>query len=298
MSRLPTTRHLLLTLALALITAVTASGCRWPIPACPDKGGPAWWHVEVPHFEVWTDLDDDVANLVAYDLERERAALVAAAWSSVPDRGGKLGAIILRDDELATFMDNKGVFVTGTGVHEGLIVATGDVTGRVFKHELGHALSRQYGLPDTAPLWLSEGLACYLESTTYRSPAGQLRVGDPGPFYTDQAIASRRSFRVLREGNELTRAFYPTSWLLVHFLISSRPEELLRFQELLAQGIHQDPAWTMAFPDLAPEQVDAALTDYIHNGSYAARQRPWTPPPVTPTRAAMPDADAHAVRAL
>ena len=59
-------------------------------------------------------------------------------------------------------MDQGGLFVADVGVHDGLVVTAGDVTGRVFKHELAHALSLQYGLPPTAPVWLWEGIACYL----------------------------------------------------------------------------------------------------------------------------------------
>jgi tetratricopeptide (TPR) repeat protein len=61
---------------------------------------------------------------------------------------------------------------------------------------------------------------------------------------------------------------YAASWLLVHYLIDTRPREFRNYQNRLAMGEEQRSAWNGAFPQWsldrqgALEKLDAALDSY------------------------------------
>jgi hypothetical protein len=71
---------------------------------------------------------------------------------------------------------------------------------------------------------------------------------------------------------DLMQQFYGTSWLLVHYLINNRPQQLDAFQELVGDLQPGPAAFRQTFPDLAAGQLAEELDEYVRRGQYRMRR--------------------------
>jgi hypothetical protein len=146
-------------------------------------------------------------------------------------------------------------------------------------HEVAHQLSFNSGLLDRngdVPVWLSEGLACYCESTTNGAWQG---VGEPNAMRAETLAAPVRgkgrliplknliqSDDWLRRGaaTEQVVLGYAQSWALYRLLMEEKPEQLRRYLELIrtrrtADGRLDD--FVAAFGGFA--KIDARYQEYL-----------------------------------
>ena len=119
------------------------------------------------------------------------------------------------------------------------------------------------------------GLAQYLETLRFAEDgSGHPRGGQPpGPVVLQPL--PRQRLRGVPLGGKFnaqdatkTLGLYGTSWLLVHWLSNTHPEEFARYQTLLAKGIDPDKAWKAVFPSLTFSDLDTELHEYADHGDY------------------------------
>jgi hypothetical protein len=258
-----------------------------------------WLEIVTPHFVIDTDVVEPRALAMAQALEDSRAALLAAAWPTAREPHGRTRVMLFaRQRDLSRYAgkNNQGVVFTRPGFERLLALTPGRMGegSTVAAHELVHDLSRWF-LP-VQPLWLSEGLALYLESIQLDRSNGQVVAGG----VSGASVAWLRSARFIPSTAQLfamhdpnavdardTGSFYLRSWAVVHYLRSEQPEAFGRFQSALMRLTPWRLAWDQSFPGLTNAELDRKLSAYLGAGRFMTWRASFTPPVFT-----------HGVRAL
>jgi hypothetical protein len=254
-----------------------AAGCA-TVSTGSAKDPRTWRELTSDHFVLRSDLGQWEAMAVLRTLEETRATMIGSMWSERGMSRERLQAVAMASaDERATYMGTRfaALHVQRPPLPPTLFIP--DVgNGREAKHELAHYLSRQVW--PIQPAWFAEGIACFFESV-HADP-----TADHGMIVGEPLVARLRSFQLrgAMAVDRLVRAFpaegadddqfYATSWLLVHYLINNRPQQLDAFQELVG-GLQPGPvAFRRAFPDLAAGNLAEALDEYVRRGQYRVRR--------------------------
>lgn len=304
-------------LSVLLLAAIALAG----------EGSTGWWVVQTAHVTLRTDLSQEDARRAALAVERDRGALLAAGWA---------GAKLLQPEHIEVVVIRKrmdfdryfphsvaGVFIVQRypptaflwGAPEkweqhyvlrggGGFLASYEETTSVLKHELTHYLSAY--IYRRQPRWFSEGLAEYLETLRYSEDGKSATVGEVN-FQALWGYNTRRSNLGVADafawGGKNSKpesdvaGLYGLSWLLVHWLNNTHPQEFARFQLLLSKGIDPDKAWKAVFPSLSTREVDELLSQYVHGGDYHFFVLPIPPAEELASVRPMTSADMHATRA-
>jgi len=255
----------------SLVLALLVSCAHGPLPIAPDR----WHELRTEHFVVRTDLALDDARRVAVDLEEVRAGLLAASWhrSNLPT--SRTQVIMLGDGRELHDYAMKGIegFVAADAFGEPIMVVSGDEDPkeqRFLKHELSHVISNQFLVRN--PRWVSEGLACYLETLRFDRRRGRFVVGE---WSSDRVWSLRNEampsyWDILRTGREAEHMsahegwiFETGSWALVRWLVDDR---LKGFEDFLARGEDKYYAFSAAFPDLTESKIRAGVNAYLKLG--------------------------------
>src|SRR5205807_10539012 len=129
---------------------------------------------------------------------------------------------------------------------------------KVLKHELTHLITNELLVRN--PRWVAEGVACYFETLQFKSGSREVETGR---FDSDRAeylryrpvfsywAAIRAGRAVQTLSQEEGYAFETASWILVHWLIDTRPQAFQQMMAALARGEDQYYAFSSAFPDLS-----------------------------------------------
>lgn len=292
------------------IIFVAAFGCATfgSSTACPAKGGPPWTEITTRHFVIRTDLDADDADELARQLEEARAVLLAAAWPKAPDPSESISVLSFRNaGELLEFAPDG---VAGEMRHappfpplivlKGIGVFTGSSP---VEHELQHELGRRF-LP-LQPPWFSEGVASFFETLSYDRKAATAKIGYPsdmrlaalgnlGRLSAAEVIPGTLDFTDTRQ----IARFEATSWAVFHYLIDEHPNELDRYQALIGNFTPAAEAWSLAFPDLPFDRLDAKVFAYVRDGRYRGGQMKISIDVGAIRRRPMTDAEVHGLRAF
>jgi tetratricopeptide (TPR) repeat protein len=178
-------------------------------------------------------------------------------------------------------------------------------TTSVLKHELVHHLASFFYRRQ--PRWFSEGLAQYVETMRLSTDGKRFILGDINPqalkeYYSDRYLNVADALAWGRELEPRDAAtipgLYGLSWLMVHWLFTTHPQQLAVFEGLLAKGVDPDAAWTMAFPTLVPAELDGELYHFAQYGQYETTAIPVPDVDVTLHERSMSSADVHALRAV
>jgi len=307
-------RNILVTLvvagAVACASAPSEPDSQAVVGAAAVKPHPAseWRELRSPHFTLTTDFGPKEAREVLEHLETIRSALLVAGWGGPKLEGDHLSVIdLVQHGEFAEFSDeNLGGFTSVTG--EGTVIV---MSGRkleqqtLFAHELTHALAAR--LIPRKPLWLNEGLACFLSTVKLREDDTKVQMGEVSIDYVKALHHSGRMpmAKLLAmkpsdydpDAPDLSK-FYATVWLLTHYLANTHGVAFRKYQSLLAHDVPFDAAWYEAFPELTPDKLDQELTLYLQYGEYHVLEAPFTPPPLQILQETeLTEAQAHAVRA-
>jgi tetratricopeptide (TPR) repeat protein len=284
-------------------------------------GSTGWTEVQTAHITLRTDLDADDARRAALTVENTRAALLAGAWPAAkllqPERIEVV--VFAKEGDFLRYFGRGfvGIFVHGSypptaflygppEKWEHRMTLSREETTSVLKHELTHHLAAYFYRRQ--PRWFSEGLAQYLETIRFSEDGKTATLGDINlQAVSDYNLTRNTSLGVadvLAWGGKLdandevaTSRLYAVSWLLVHWMSNTHPQEYERFQMLLAKGIDPDKAWKAVFPNLAPRDIDRQLHDYVEHGDYHFYVVAIPPPEGTVRLRPMTSAEVHAIRA-
>jgi uncharacterized protein DUF1570 len=304
---MPRRLRLLVALALALTCVAGCGGAGW---TAGHPRSDLWLEVVTPHFVVQTDLIEPRARAVAHALEDSRAALLACAWPGATDPRGRTRALVFtrrKDFARYTDLNNVGVAFTRPGFERLLAFTPGAVVNvpEVAVHEIVHDLSRWF-LP-LQPLWLSEGLAVYLEGIRIDRARGRVVMGEVSAesvrwLNRTRSVLSLEKLFDTRESHSVdpreTAAFYASSWSLVHYLLNQRPQAFANFQRRLTRLTPWRRAWGESFPGLSNTALDEQLFAYLHTGDFTTLQVSFKLPPFSYTLRELSPAEAHGARAL
>lgn len=276
-----------------------------------------WTEVKSTHVTLETDLNAQEARRAALAVERTRAALLAAAWAGAKLQPERIEVVVFasQPDFLRYFGPNVGgLFIHGRYPPTAFLYGPPDKwerrttlalneTTSVLKHELVHHLAAF--IYRREPRWFAEGLAQYLETLRFVEDEKTAILGEVNLRALTYYNRSRVSVSdVLAWGGKFdaqdetkTAGLYGTSWLLVHWLNNSHPEEFGRYQTLLAKGIDPDKAWKAVFPSLTTSDLDAQLHQYADHGDYRYFVVPIPAFEAATQERALTSADVHALRA-
>jgi len=139
-------------------------------------------------------------------------------------------------------------------------------------HELTHVVLHQNARGKRLPAWYNEGYADFF--STLRKKGDSLDVGLP-PWWRwlslkqrpwmplQQVLTVDQGSREYQE-DRLAEAFYAASWLMIHYGMfenSQRSQQLERYRTLLSEGLSQQRALQLAFPD-GLDEFDKELQAY------------------------------------
>ena len=273
-----------------------------------------WRRVTTANFVVMTDLEEQHAVEAASELERTRAALLAAlAKLEVPDLVRVRVFVLKSEADFRGLFENQRAALFDTGKRPAFYLlgpaanwSTRDngqnpsalIVRHAMAHQLADAIFRR------APAWFHEGLAQFLETVRIAEDGQSVVVG------TSQAnkLASLRSMpyipldKTLRWSHGSTgfrntweTEWNATSWLFFHWLYNKKGETLSAFQQALAKGDDPDAAWMSAYPDFDAADVAPIIAQY------AGRDLPVVTRPLAGSKPGvsielMGESEVHAVR--
>lgn len=306
---------------------MAASVPRWPAlvalllvpPSFAEEPSTGWTEVQTEHITLKTDLSSDEARQAALTVERTRAALLAAAWPGAkllqPER---VEVVVLSSRE--DFQHYFGRLPTGVFLHadpptaflfgpsrtwERRVYRGLEESTSVLKHELSHHLAAYFFRRE--PRWFAEGLAQYLETLVISEDGKTATLGEIN-LEALRRYKLHRSLGVedvlawsgkLETRDDLTNNYlYGLSWLLVHWLNNTHPEEFARFQNLLIKGIDPDKAWKAVFGNLKSSDIDEQLKRYSQDGKLNLLVLPIPLVDGSVLVRPMSSADVHATRAM
>jgi len=256
------------------------------------------------HFRLRTDEKPADARATLTDLEQLRAALLTVFGAPVDFDTGRLPVVVV-DRGWTDFASREvnGFFTRALFQPLVVMAATSALYQQdLIKHELVHFLSSK--VTTRQPPWMAEGLASYYETIEYDTETGRITVGRPPPALLSQAqrktsVASIEAMFSARAIDQEAPHFYADAWITIHYLMNHRLSALADYEKALGKGASPESAWAAAFGSQTPEQLAAAVHQYLDGGQYAllVYRLPALAPPA-PVERALPDADIHATRAL
>ena len=278
---------------------------------CPRFDDGNWRELSTPNFRLRTDLDDREARRTLEELESVRAALLTSFGAEPGINTGQVAVVALDEGwgaaagPMLNGVYGQALFTPHIAIRAG----SGLVGQPLVKHELVHQLSG--ALRPREPAWLAEGLAMYFQTLEISAESRLVTVGRPeAPVVSllhHQGFMSVGQLRAGTAVHDSRSGFYPSAWLVVHYLMNHRRGELRAYQNTLqpsasdqaSDNDRESQAWQAAFGDLTSAQLDRQLRAYVDGGKYYVYRFSFAPPRprITGARTLTP-ADAHATRAL
>ncbi|HEY0709180.1 MAG TPA: hypothetical protein VGG33_20390, partial [Polyangia bacterium] len=272
------------------------------------EGGDAWLEVDSPHARIFTDMEFNEARLFAYDIGIAWHAMTALVWPGerMPPANRRVDIVVFKDRfESVDYTPSVGVFQR-TPLHPGYVITDRSalVYGEVLVHELAHALSFRLGMPEEAPQWYVEGIACFLQTIEYDYATNTVSMGKVSEWMMRPLID--RSHGPL-DFDELWSpptawnrgAYYGTAWLLLHYLYNNEPEGLASLQRALSADARTVRArWLEFFPKLPPTAVRSVLANYLATGQAKVRHVPIPRPDFAIHARPLEDSRIHSVMAV
>lgn len=281
---------------------VAALSCA-TLPPVPGAGGPRWLQLEAEHSVLLTDEAEPAAQSTSARIELHYAALCRVAFRCDDQPRQKLRVIALHDAghfEQLYGADEQGVFTAELVYEPQLVLATGMSQGG--SAQLSRTLTGLLALQMIGPLpaWLASGLASYFE-TARVDAGGAFVVGDPVRRHVALLANERRlpaeALLLHPPSAAPDPVFAASAWLLVHYLQSERLADFAAFLDALGSGHTLSAAFHEAFPDLAPEILEAHVQRYQRAGHYLTQSKQVTLQPPAALVSPLSDADVYSLRA-
>jgi TonB family protein len=254
--------------------------------------GDTWLEVHTPHFTVVSNSPEKDARRVSRQFERMQAVLVRVFPEAGLDSAAPITVFAVQDKrtletlEPTVYLGKGQLNLVGLFLHSPennyvllLMNAPGLHPYSTIYHEYTHFVLNRTG--QWMPLWLSEGLAQYYQTTEIFDDKvhfgkldpyvmNLLQRNQPLPLTTLLAVDQHSPYYHEEDKGSV---FYSESWLLTHYLKTRDDLEgthrVLDYLDLLHQGGNPVTAATQAFGDLDTLQTD--LRTYIAKGNYGSQ---------------------------
>jgi tetratricopeptide (TPR) repeat protein len=256
----------------AVFLALLLAGCARQLRSARPE---SWLEVQSEHFVLRTDLAEADARKGIADLELIRNAILAATWHDKGSSQSRIGVVALASNrEREEFLNRAigGIAFTDRFGERMILVGEGaDLLGSdTIKHEVTHALMREFLITD--PIWVSEGLACFLETLEIDRVKGEAVRGAS----TDERREWLKGYRPFDINWSLDIMGMGTkfglyngyrletfSWGLLHWLVDRDPKQFQDFLARLSRGEGMWPAFGAAFPGLTEANMRVSLAAYL-----------------------------------
>ena len=273
------------------------------LPPVPGAGGPRWLQLDAAHSVLLSDEPEPLARKASAYIELHHAALCQVALRCDAQPRQKLRVIALHDAgqfEKLYGTEASGAFSPELVYEPQLVLATG--LSPAGSAQLSRALTGLVAQQMLGPLpaWLLSGLVSYYE-TAQLDAGGAFVVGDPVHRHVALLATRQRLSAEALLTQQPTAAgdplFAASAWLLVHYLQSERRADFAALldaiggRQPLAQAFHE------AFPDLAPELLDALMDRYQRAGNYLTQSKRVELQPPAAAVQPLSDADVYSLRA-
>ncbi|MBF5044992.1 hypothetical protein FGE12_21500 [Aggregicoccus sp. 17bor-14] len=297
---------------LALSLAALASGCAIaPRNDCPQLKGPAWQELRSEHFQLRTDLDPKDAQAALVRFEQFRSALLNA-WGAGYRPPGVVDVVVFaKPSELEAIYgrDEHGQVIWGSGSHTGTglrMVLSGKggsiLGGTGYKdvapmYLMAWELTRQ-AMP-SAPTWVREGFATYLETANIDDTETKTILGKP--YRNKLYYLAQHSRLTLEQLWDYEK--YPdeqaeaSAWLWTHYLLAAHGDRFADFQARLTRGEPARPAFQKAFAGVDWDREQLEIHAYLREQHFRVYQYALATPAVTPQVRVLEDGEVHALKA-
>ncbi|MEO8842795.1 MAG: hypothetical protein ABI591_06520 [Kofleriaceae bacterium] len=251
---------------------VLLAACGAAVPELPSRGGPAWVELQSEHFTLWTDASLARGGELIREMEYLHQVIFGVAFPSRSPEG-RTFVLGLRDraevNAYVPDMFQAFAIPEDNPLMIPIIVLSAEPDERsihVVTHELSHVISAV--AVHKQPVWFAEGLAEFFETVILDVDKASVVVGQPLPL---QVTATRQLQLV--PGEQLLackaytcrdHAFYMTSALLFSYLANTHPDQLVRFEDELANN--NPRAWDVF--NLPPSDIDRALRTWMIQGRH------------------------------
>jgi tetratricopeptide (TPR) repeat protein len=248
-----------------------------------------WIEISSPHFTVITDSSDKQGRHTLDQFERMRWMFQTLFPASKVDPPLPIVVVAVRSRQQFQMFEPAAYLAKGQMNLAGYFLGTGDKNYVLLRFDTDedHPYSTIYHeythlqFSDSMgwmPLWLSEGLAEFIQNTEIRNK--EVLVGQPSKddilyLRQHQLLPLATLFKVDHNSpyyhdEQKGSVFYSESWALTHYLeISDREKGTHQLQDYVSMvSQHQDPVESAekAFGDL--KRLQATLEDYIRSSSY------------------------------
>ena len=249
-------------LCIALFASPGSWGAKKDLPKTE-----GWIEVSTEHFTLTSNANEGRTKKIAIELERFRQFLAQISRGFDVDTDVPTSMFVFKNDYVYTpyKTDRKGQVRNVAGYFQPTLyrnyitldLSAGTEPMRVVLHEYFHAVSESS--IGNIPTWLSEGLAEYFSTFTFNDSSlsatlGKLIEGHPRYIGEHGLLPWEELFSTTTKSptyNEGTRqgSFYAQSWLLTHYLNSSRENVAMlgRYLTGLRAGMDEDEAFEKAF---------------------------------------------------
>jgi len=248
-----------------------------------------WIEISSPHFKVITDSSDKQGRHTLDQFERMRWMFQTLFPASKVDPPLPIVVVAVRNRQQFQMFEPAAYLAKGQMNLAGFFLRTGDKNYVLLRFDTDeeHPYSTIYheythlefsDSMEWMPLWLSEGLAEFIQNTEIRNK--DVLVGQPSKddiLYLRQhaLLPVATLFRVDHDSpyyhdEQKGSVFYSESWALTHYLeITDRERGTHLLQDYVSMvSQHQDPVESAgkAFGDL--KRLQATLEEYIRSSSY------------------------------
>jgi len=287
----------------ACVVLVLLAACGG-LSKLPDEGGPGWLELHSQNFVLQTDLAEPEAVAVLERAERLFTGLLHAGWPSGGVMHLRLRLVVFaeREDFEHFGGDDIAGYHVANALFEPMVVmpAPTRLEGvETLAHELTHYIA--YQSMQRHPAWLAEGMAVYYESARYDSE-GNFVIGrvPRGRWRSLRFVGLMPTATLMSEDTDPFASwnFYPTAWLLTHYLMSKQRQAFDHYLRALGQGEPHAQAWRGAFGDLDHTTLDHLIHQYAQDGAYDNFGLKVPAAAKVSSRRALDSADVSALRAL
>lgn len=232
-----------------------------------------WIRVETPHFELYTQIDEQQARQALQIFEQARTFFLQTSLGSKLGGGSVRILDLASETEYAPYLVKPGAYACYQRGSRGDYIVMRDLNPRYYEiavHEYTHYVVERAGLK--LPMWLNEGLAEFYATVephgsqwlVGRAQPGRLQVLQRERHLRLETLFSVDGASSYYNDPQKMQIFYAESWALTHMLAAAEGyyQHFGEFVAAISAGHTENEAFELAWgKDVA--SVEADLDRYL-----------------------------------